>query len=572
MPDPILSVVTGTFNRIVTLKRLIDSVRNTVPKALPYEIIVADNGSTDGTGDWLAQQSDIRVMQLGKPMGAIKAFTEAAKQARGTYVLLATDDCYFPPRAIIRAIRHLEDTPGCGAVAFGHNKYLRDKFEVAVHAAHDEQGQHLNVIYPQIALVRRWLGAECGWWGGDHPVMGQAFTYGGDDFLGAGIWERGYTVEMVDGVYEYEDVIPDEGRAMNESGHPKDAAFYWSLYPNPDGHLVRRTPQIANPDQRQLRVLCALQYTPGHPTHRNKRAWSGAFEQIGLTIAYDYRGRHAQGVAVEHELPDIAHAWQPDIIFTQVHHPHGGFTLEVAHHLRQAVPRALMINWNGDYWPKNYLDPDTIEMLRYYDLQLVQNAWVLEPLCQLGICAAFIPHSFEPVGKLPYMPAHDAVWIGNGYNDWRKLLAENLHTWGVALYGGVEGSKGSTMYDFASGRALYYKAKVAISDMQFTAQARGYVSNRLWEILAAGGALCLQQHSPGLDELTGLRAGVHYVEWRTLDELHEKIGYYTDPAHEAERCVIVQAAYEEVHARHSFEARLRHLIDHILPECFGAKA
>lgn len=571
--SPVLSVVTGTYNRLTTLQRLITSVRHTVPASIPYEVIVADNGSTDGTAAWLAEQATIRTVQLGEPVGAVKAFTAAARQAQGKYVLLATDDCHFPPLAILRAIRYLEETPACGAVAFGHNKYLRDKFEVMVHPAHDEHGWRMNVIYPQIALVRRWLGDEVGWWGGDHPVMKEAFTYAGDNFLGAGIWERGYTVDSVDGVYEYEDVIEDAPRQMNTERHTNDARLFYSLYPPPDGHLVRETPTLTNPDRRQLRVLCALSYTPRIPHHRrNKAGWRNAWGRVGLVYDYDYQGRHAQGANVVQELAAIAQAWQPHIIFTQVHTPSAAFGLETAAHLRSAAPKAVMINWNGDYWPANYLRPDAIEMLRYYDLQLVQNAWVIEPYCEQGICAAFIPHSFEPVDKLPHSQRYPAVFAGNAYDEWRVAFVQKLMQWGVTVFGNAKGlqTNGNTLYDYAGQRAVYRHAKVAVSIMHFEQQVHGYVSNRLWEIMAAGGALCLQQHSPGLDELTGLQAGVHYVEWRTLDELHDLIQYYTDPAHEAERARIAKAGHQEVLARHSFDARLDMLIDQILPQVLHA--
>jgi glycosyltransferase involved in cell wall biosynthesis len=55
---PIVSVVLGTYNRLSFLKSTIASIRASQFDQ-PYEIIVVDGGSTDGTLDWLVSQRDI---------------------------------------------------------------------------------------------------------------------------------------------------------------------------------------------------------------------------------------------------------------------------------------------------------------------------------------------------------------------------------------------------------------------------------------------------------------------------------------------------------------------------------
>ena len=51
-----VSVVLGTYNRLPFLKSTIASVRSSQID-VPYEIIVVDGGSTDGTIDWLTEQA-----------------------------------------------------------------------------------------------------------------------------------------------------------------------------------------------------------------------------------------------------------------------------------------------------------------------------------------------------------------------------------------------------------------------------------------------------------------------------------------------------------------------------------
>ena len=53
-----LSIVIGTYNRRILLQNCIRSIRmNGI--TLPYEIIVIDGGSNDGTEKWLVRQRDI---------------------------------------------------------------------------------------------------------------------------------------------------------------------------------------------------------------------------------------------------------------------------------------------------------------------------------------------------------------------------------------------------------------------------------------------------------------------------------------------------------------------------------
>jgi glycosyltransferase involved in cell wall biosynthesis len=84
-----LSIIIPSYNRLWALPKAIDSCRATKSA---HEIIVIDDGGTDGTSDWLAQQPDIvhvRTDNWGKDWAVNKAFS----MARGEYVrFLDSDD------------------------------------------------------------------------------------------------------------------------------------------------------------------------------------------------------------------------------------------------------------------------------------------------------------------------------------------------------------------------------------------------------------------------------------------------------------------------------------------------
>ena len=77
-----VSIIIPSRNRLWSLPRAIESCRSST---LQIQIIVIDDGSTDGTAEWLKTEGDLEVLQgqgWGKPWGVNKALS----LARGTYL------------------------------------------------------------------------------------------------------------------------------------------------------------------------------------------------------------------------------------------------------------------------------------------------------------------------------------------------------------------------------------------------------------------------------------------------------------------------------------------------------
>jgi glycosyltransferase involved in cell wall biosynthesis len=84
-----VSVIIPTYNRLWCLPRAIESCRQT--KCIT-EIIVVDDGSTDGTWEWLQQQSDVKSV-FQKNQGQTYAINNGLSVASGDYVrFLDSDD------------------------------------------------------------------------------------------------------------------------------------------------------------------------------------------------------------------------------------------------------------------------------------------------------------------------------------------------------------------------------------------------------------------------------------------------------------------------------------------------
>jgi glycosyltransferase involved in cell wall biosynthesis len=131
MNKTIISIVLGTYNRKPFLKRAINSIRaNGIP--VPYEIIVIDGGSTDGTLPWLINQKDIIVILQhnrsewkGKPIERQSwghFMNLGFKCAQGKFIAMISDDCLLVPGAIMNAYNlfeeKLKENKKIGAMAF----------------------------------------------------------------------------------------------------------------------------------------------------------------------------------------------------------------------------------------------------------------------------------------------------------------------------------------------------------------------------------------------------------------------------------------------------------------------
>lgn len=98
---PLVSVYIPTKNRMQLLKRAIDSV---LSQSYPrIEIIVVDDGSVDGTRDYLhdlSRTSSIRPIFMPVSIGACNARNFAINSANGDFLTGLDDDDYFEPDRI----------------------------------------------------------------------------------------------------------------------------------------------------------------------------------------------------------------------------------------------------------------------------------------------------------------------------------------------------------------------------------------------------------------------------------------------------------------------------------------
>lgn len=84
---------------------------------LALEVIVADNGSTDGSLEALRDEPRVRILELGENLGFGAANNRAAATARSNRLLLLNSDAWPRPGALSSLLQKLNADPRLGLVA-----------------------------------------------------------------------------------------------------------------------------------------------------------------------------------------------------------------------------------------------------------------------------------------------------------------------------------------------------------------------------------------------------------------------------------------------------------------------
>ena len=117
-PEPgiALSIIIVTFQARDVVVDCLESICRNPPRE-PHEVIVVDNGSTDGTSDILRSRfPEFRLVRILINGPYAVANNEALALARGRYLCLLNNDTIVLPQAFDRMLAFLSEHPEAGAV------------------------------------------------------------------------------------------------------------------------------------------------------------------------------------------------------------------------------------------------------------------------------------------------------------------------------------------------------------------------------------------------------------------------------------------------------------------------
>ncbi len=117
MPEPLASVIIVNHNGIEFVAECLKSVFEN--EYSDFEVIFVDNGSTDGSLDYVKKEfgidSRLRIVENGASLGPAVGRNRGAKVAKGEYLIFLDNDTRVDKKCIIELIKVLENDSTIGA-------------------------------------------------------------------------------------------------------------------------------------------------------------------------------------------------------------------------------------------------------------------------------------------------------------------------------------------------------------------------------------------------------------------------------------------------------------------------
>lgn len=126
---PLFSVVVPTFRRLDALKLVLTAWERQTPTDLPFEVVVVDDGSGDGTADFLVAHRPRRYgwrCASQRNAGPAQARNHALALARGSFVLFTGDDIEPSPTLLAEHWQAHQQSDDPNTVILGLTRWPED--------------------------------------------------------------------------------------------------------------------------------------------------------------------------------------------------------------------------------------------------------------------------------------------------------------------------------------------------------------------------------------------------------------------------------------------------------------
>ena len=110
-----LSIIIVSFNARDDLDRCLSSIESS-PPAMPHEVVVVDNQSTDGSTESVRRRPGVRLIEMGANTGFSRANNAGIRASTGRLVLLLNSDTVVPPGAIDALVKQIDARPEVAVV------------------------------------------------------------------------------------------------------------------------------------------------------------------------------------------------------------------------------------------------------------------------------------------------------------------------------------------------------------------------------------------------------------------------------------------------------------------------
>jgi len=203
----LVSIILVNWNRADEILENIGYLRR--QRYAPFELIVVDNGSTDGSIEHLRDEKDLQLIELAENRGPAAARNVGAERAKGQYLVFVDSDAWLSKRGLRRLVDRMEadatiGIAGCRVI----NLYSRKVDQWIYAEPYETYGKRCFETYSFSAagaIVRADLFKQIGGFWED------LFIYNEEVDLSLRVFQAGYRIVYVPDVTSYHRVS-DAGR------------------------------------------------------------------------------------------------------------------------------------------------------------------------------------------------------------------------------------------------------------------------------------------------------------------------------------------------------------------------
>ncbi|MBM3988261.1 MAG: glycosyltransferase [Planctomycetes bacterium] len=168
----LVSIVAVSYNALARTRRCVEALRAAADPRHPTELVFVDNGSSDGSAEWLAEQPDVHLVRNADNRGAPLARNQGLALARGRWLVVMDNDAMVSPGWLHRLLTHAQADAKSGCVGPVSNRAAHgqqvpfegatDTSSLALHAekwaeANHRRARQQNILTSFCLLFRREL-------------------------------------------------------------------------------------------------------------------------------------------------------------------------------------------------------------------------------------------------------------------------------------------------------------------------------------------------------------------------------------------------------------------------------
>ncbi len=233
-----VSVIIPSWNRKEDLKACLDSLKN--QDYANKEIIVVENGSTDGTKKMLKKKyKKVKVVDNSKNLGVSIAKNQGIKKAEGTYIwFLDSDSEVLSKKTMSEMVKRMEKDDKIGSIGgeirtydkkkIGGMKILKNGASEAVHIKKgSKKDKEVDFLVTANCFTRRKLLEELGGFDEDY------FYFGEDKELGYRIKKK-----------SYKNIINGKTGVLHKVSNKTRVSKIYTMYKNTIRFVIKNFPVL----------------------------------------------------------------------------------------------------------------------------------------------------------------------------------------------------------------------------------------------------------------------------------------------------------------------------------------